>query len=917
MREVRFVRIKRVTIDFFAGIKNKTLDFSEGFNLIYGENERGKSSIESFIKVWLYGMDNSRGKFNDRKKYLPLSGEKISGELTVEYNGKGYIIKRTFGITKKEDTCELLDEITGEAIEMEYKNEPGRMFFNINSSTFTKTLFISQLGVIVSKDKEEEIMEKITNMYSAGDENISITKAIEKLEKRKKQLFGVRKSGEIDLLEEKRNLLNEELWEAYKLGEENIHNEENLIKKKQDKINIKEQIHKLDLYKKYIKKIKLQKDYKEICDYLIKGEELKKKEEDISGQLKKGNEFITNEFLDEISEKSSRYLSLLDVKQEKMNKLHELDQEYKEKNDQMEKYSVFTSMGNNIKEKIYTLKFDQQNLEGKLNNIINIQNSISRIKIDIAKQKSENESLEFIGKHRQEIEELLSSYKDGLKELKYKIENQESSKYLISDSNDANNKIFIAYVLGGISCLGFVYGMANQMISLMIVLLPLFLLSIKLYVTYSLEAKNNELAKKEKMAVKKLNTQIVESEEKLNLYIKRTKSKSYEEFINKLTKYDKYKSYSDNMNIIMNNKEEEIKSYNITELKGTYNKNKGVISSLYSVLLCKSLDEVLEKIDVYEELKEDISRDEYKINGVKEELGNIDEQLIDREQEIKSKTTVIGLENTEILDLHIKIKEYKQKINSMKEVKSALKNVEETYKVLLKDRNIDEIKEEMKEIINSNINYSYESEEEIDTEIRKQSNELLKVEKEIKDLEHLIEKRYIGKREIPEIEEELLINKEKSEKLEKEFKALDLASSTLQEAFNEVRQNIGPELNNKVVNKFNFLTDGTYKEVKISEDYTLKLREDTKLFDGEILSNGAKDQLYLSLRLSIVDMLFKNRNVPIFLDDAFVQYDDKRREKAIKLLIEENFEQVIFFTCQKIEKLIIDKNRNNYNLICL
>lgn len=212
MREVRFVRIKRVTIDFFAGIKNKTLDFSEGFNLIYGENERGKSSIESFIKVWLYGMDNSRGKFNDRKRYLPLSGEKISGELTVEYNGKGYIIKRTFGITKKEDTCEVLDEITGEAIEMEYKNEPGRMFFNINSSTFTKTLFISQLGVIVSKDKEEEIMEKITNMYSAGDENISITKAIEKLEKRKKQLFGVRKSGEIDLLEEKRNLLNEELW---------------------------------------------------------------------------------------------------------------------------------------------------------------------------------------------------------------------------------------------------------------------------------------------------------------------------------------------------------------------------------------------------------------------------------------------------------------------------------------------------------------------------------------------------------------------------------------------------------------------------------------------------------------------------------------------------------------------------------
>lgn len=74
------------------------------------------------------------------------------------------------------------------------------------------------------------------------------------------------------------------------------------------------------------------------------------------------------------------------------------------------------------------------------------------------------------------------------------------------------------------------------------------------------------------------------------------------------------------MNVIMKDKEEEIKLYNIIELKGMYNKNKGVIFFFYSVLLCKLLDEVLEKIDVYEELKEDIFRDEYKINGVKEEL---------------------------------------------------------------------------------------------------------------------------------------------------------------------------------------------------------------------------------------------------------------------------------------------------------
>ena len=417
--------------------------------------------------------------------------------------------------------------------------------------------------------------------------------------------------------------------------------------------------------------------------------------------------------------------------------------------------------------------------------------------------------------------------------------------------------------------------------------------------------------------LKILKERITEYEDKLNSYINETNSKTYEEFINKLTQYDKYKSYKDSITLVIKNKEDEINKYDITELKSNYNRNKGVIASLYSVLSCTSLDEVLEQVEFYEELKENINRYEYEVNGIKQEIENINEQLVDKEDEIRKKVSIIGLENVEIVDLHIKLKEYKDKMNKMKEIKNALENVEETYKVLLKDRNIDEIKEEMRQIISQEINYTYESEEEIDVEIRRQSNELLKVEKEIKDLEHLIEKRYLGKREIPEIEEEIVINKEKIIKLEKEFKALELASDMLQESFDEIRKNVGPDLNEKVVNRFNLLTDGGYAEAKISEDYKLKVRNNGVLFDGDILSNGAKDQLYLALRLSFINMLFKNKEVPIFLDDAFVQYDDERRKKALELLIKEDFAQIIFFTCQEIEKVILDNNSYEYNLINL
>lgn len=908
--------IKKVYIEFFAGIKDKTLYFENGFNLIYGENEQGKSTIENFIKIWLYGMDSSRGKLNDRKKYMPLTGEKISGELTVEHENKLYIIKRTFGNSKKDDTCEILDEITGENIEIDYKNEPGRDFFNINSATFVKTLFIGQLGVLVSKDKEEEIMEKITNIYNSGDENTSIKKAIEKLDKRKKQLISSRKSGELDLLKESKNSLQQELWEAYKLGEANLENEENLLRKREIKVKIKDQIQKLHLYKKYIKKIKLQKDYKEISDYLIKGEELKKKQEEISSELRKGNEIITNDILDEINEKSVKYLSVLDVKQEKLNKLLELENDLKVKKENIKSYSAFESMGNDVKQKIYTLKIDQKNLEDKLNEVFNIQNSIEEMKSDVNKQGYSVGSIDFISKNRNEIENSLNSYKDDLKELKYKIENQ-NNKENKNKIKETKNMIKAIYFVGIMSVLVFIYGIINQIIPIMIALVPAFIVLVRLYLKYSIIIKNNELIDKNNRDIEKLKDRIDEHEIELNNYLKETNSNSYEEFINKINKYDSFRSYKDSMNMLLEKRQQEISKYNITDLKSKYNKNKGVILSLFSVLSCDSLDKVMDKVSVYEKLKDELLRLEYEVIKVKEEIENINEQLIDKEEEIRKKTEILGLDKVEIEDLHVKVKEFKEKINSMKEIKTALNNVEETYKVLLKDRNIDEIKEEIKEIINQDIEYSYESEEEIDDEIRRQSEELIKIEKEIKDLGYLIEKRYLGKRDISTIEEDISITDEKIIKFEKEYKALELASDVLQGAFNEVRKNIGPELNNNVIEKFNFLTNGEYEEAKISEDYKLKVRENGLLFDGDILSNGAKDQLYLALRLSFIDMIFKNKDVPVFLDDAFVQYDDERREKALKLLINENLGQILFFTCQSIEKYLLDRNQISYKYIIL
>ena len=102
--------IKQIKIQAFGGLENININFKRGINLIYGENEKGKSTIEMFIKTMLFGFSRKKVNFiNDRARYKPLSGKVISGELVVEYEGRELIIKRIFKDTKKEDTTEILD----------------------------------------------------------------------------------------------------------------------------------------------------------------------------------------------------------------------------------------------------------------------------------------------------------------------------------------------------------------------------------------------------------------------------------------------------------------------------------------------------------------------------------------------------------------------------------------------------------------------------------------------------------------------------------------------------------------------------------------------------------------------------------------------------------------------------------------
>lgn len=900
--------IKRVNIISFGALKNKIIDFEDGINVIYGENEAGKSTIQSFIKIWLYGFSNSRGrelKTNERLKFMPISGEFMRGQLHIIYNEKEYVINRTFGKTKKDDTSAIIDGLTGEEVKYIPSIEPGKYFLGVNSSTFVRTLFIGQLNVEVKKDKDEEILDKISNSVGVGEGDITVDKAFAKLENYKKSLSNGRKNGIIDKLKDDySNLLSERL-EGYKLSEKSLDNEKTLIDLNDEKEALVDELKNLEIYKKYMKKKKLKKEYEDISKYLRKKEELQKEEKSIENSLIYDNEMITLDFINDIKEEHSMYLSLLDTKEEEKNKLTEKFQQI----DSLKAPIVNYIDSNIFNEKLYKdidrLKLEQDMLEEKVSISNKLEKEIAFLKMKEKEAKELAGSTVNIGDIRNEVSEDLKLYEEKLKELKYILELGKSHK-----SNSSKNIInILCALLSIILAFGVIFFDSIVLKSISIVGILLFFIIIILNIFNNSKSQG----KREKI----LQDEIKSIEKRLDLYIKQIEVNDYSELLKKVKLYDDYIIFKEKIDIKIDEKLSQVKLLDLNNAKEIYLNNKEKINKYLELFEVDTIDQLLQVIKSYEGVMDSIKVLEIEVKNQKERLKSIYEQIQIREEKIIVYLKKLQLNNINLLDLGDKLLELNEKIIKKDEIHRSLISMDETYSALSNGKDINLIKEELKDIINISFNYSYETEEEIDSVAKVKSNRLLEVEKDIKDVENAINNRFKGKRRIPEIEEDIISVESKIKENQKILEGTNLAYEILKESYSEIRESFGPLLNKNVAKAFREITNERYNEVLVSDKYEMKLVAGHETFSSQLLSSGANDQLYLALRLAFIKMIFNKKDLALYFDDAFVQYDDNRVEKVLSYLIEENFIQSLIFTCQKREASILDSHDISYSYIKL
>lgn len=466
--------IKNLQINSFGKLKDRNIELNNGINVIYGENESGKSTLLKFITSMFYGASkNKNGKrISDFEKYTPWEEGEYSGKIKYSLdNGEQYEVYRNF--TKKNP--QILDSM-GNDVSKNYtidKTYGNKFFFEqtkVDEELFNMAMVVAQQEVKLDEKKQNTLIQKLSNIMLTGEDDVSYKKILGKLNKKQTDEIGTEKSPTKPLYVTKQRI--EEL-NAIKKGLENIAPLQYEIDAKKDKVEqeIRENEKELEVIQE------IQKSQNEIK---IEEEKINiniRAKEDIENKKEQEKENLNNIETQKIEKKSHKKLYIIpklltifavivflisqniiaiialslgvisliisiiinlkgnnrykDIKQKEKqeinninSKIEILENEIKEKEKQIiQKQNELEMKKRQIKEQIKNNFPEVNNIESILNQdvnsstIVNKQNYINNLKLDISKFEMQKKDVIMKLEDASKIEEELENLEQNLQEV--------------------------------------------------------------------------------------------------------------------------------------------------------------------------------------------------------------------------------------------------------------------------------------------------------------------------------------------------------------------------------------------------------------------------------------------------------------------------------------------------------------------
>lgn len=903
--------LTRLFMESFGKYQDTELKVEPGINLIYGKNEKGKSTIHKFIEAMLYGLNNYRYNTPDQPEeyfhYRPWRNKNLfKGELDFEEESNhihmtrdfldesGIMVYENHGILPKSDSNSLVS------------SEDRRKSLSV--------LGIANISNKTGRSLVEEMKNRILNIRNANSGIISLDETLDQLTSRIEKL---EKNPDYYQLKNQLEYYNEKAIES-----------ENLQRMKKDFIeSYYLKIDEINALNSDIAKLRENIKGSEKQETLEKYYLLKDKNEELE---------ITNDRLVELEpykdlnvEDVEAYLQAMvrvPMFQEEVALLTESIELARSKQDRI----TLDISPKSIK----ALSNDEFNIAfvGKFQEILKIKNELFDVEQDI--YINEEKLHETIDEQVYSPEEIASK-SEKLEKDYFKFMNMVSWKNQIEEErNDIEEGSAVTDVLAKLENkkLNFKAGMLSAQImsalsvlrtfavpSEMFFMMILFVLGLlgaaicKLQQTrigqemidqkYLIKNLDEE-AMKNKARLYKANEHIGEilaiyscqSEDEYHNYYKKTKL-AYENESLYRSELKNKEAKREVINTEILNEENTVSDF--FEAAYLFDHEKVEVDK-------KTYDKVLDYIQSskkYNELENTISNYEVELQIAKDNLAHT--------IELSSDNTY---DNLNILT----IKDYQDKREEWVRVNESLTTLLLQKELIIGDEEEGSILRLGEDL--SKMDLGSDSKDEFNLSKLKElvmdkEETLIKLKRESTDAKYEAEKIANSQVAHSRIREKIDEINGDIRKYQEEISIYTEARDLIEKASTKIGSKFHGELKETLHHVVTEVIGEAY-EVILEDDMQVLAKDKLtgEIVSIEDLSMGTIDQIYFALRIGLINSMDHTKDIPLILDDCFVHYDGERLGQML-LQVSELDRQVIMLTCHEREKRIFDELNIKINYI--
>ncbi len=884
------MRIEKLDIRGFGKIGSRVVEFSKAFNIVYGCNESGKTTIQSFIRGMLFGLKSGRagkdGTLPPSRRYKPWSSDEYSGFLEYRLdNGAGFKVGRNFSNNSSRVFDSLFNDITST---FEMSRDRGVLFaerqLGINDNCFDKTVFIRQMEARVGDEGSRELLNKLVNVSQTGFEDVSFIKAREALMEALKNHVGTDKTStrpldkvtarlnELDVLKnsmiEKRNSMyatEQKLGECF-FKKKKLEKRKELLKKKVEYAEIKE---KLELAGK--KKAVLEEILEQVEDRQNELEAMNGQIAEYEG-IKEQLSVFSSYTLEDTDDVSSKYQLVLSLNEDCIRLRNDASakrQQIADIENRFENVNSFTALGDNIE-----------------HDVLKLNKELEQLRADYEKNN-------------------INVLNERIKSVRYKNRSMNLNIFILMIFSAALLSAAFFNILGNSTVIPALYTGACALIVPATVLI---------FIKARVHKEYTELNSLKKVSFISINSTIDEIDRKrkaVENIFQMTGAASMEEFIRLKNTYDNLRQQLAVLNNDINSIESELAS-KTQRLSAIRN---GIYEMLFmSGVLEDGTSDITEEhiagfkygVRKYQGLEPGINLILQRTGDLQEDLG----RLFEKASEI-GETSLSTAKEMEcaIADSEDRVKELEKLMNAVLGQLETFSEAEDGDREVFLEalRNMSVMKaNDLKAAISDETVI-------LDREL----NETLLKEREY---ETVLRGSAASEDELGEIDMEIGELTIRKTRLEEANTSLRTAITLLTEASNEIQRDFAPVLNVKMGNIISSISQGRYSDLRADDELNLKVTvpETGDVVSVPLLSGGTIDQMYLALRIAMAELVDSTgEKLPLIMDEVFAQYDDMRTRETMEFLNRLSGErQIILFTCKKREVDIAKELcSSNVNLI--